>query len=39
MREVHEAWRAERQATTWDATREEVLQVAAVAMRALRDAL
>lgn len=37
--EAREAWRTEREATTWDATREEVLQVAAVAMRALRDAL
>lgn len=37
--EAREAWRSERKALTWDATREEVLQVAAVAMRALRDAL
>jgi hypothetical protein len=33
------AWRDERKALNWDATREEVLQVAAVAIRALRDAL
>ena len=39
VQEVRDAWRAERKATTWEATREEVLQVAAVAMRALRDAL
>jgi hypothetical protein len=37
--EALQAWRGERRATTWDATREEVLQVAAVAIRALRDAL
>lgn len=33
------AWREERGAPTWDKTRAEVIQVAAVAMRALRDAL
>jgi hypothetical protein len=32
------AWRAERRAASWDDTREELIQVAAVAMRALRDA-
>jgi hypothetical protein len=33
------AWRAERDLLTWQDTRAEVLQVAAVAIRALRDAL
>lgn len=37
--ESREAWRAERKAASWDQTRAEVLQVAACAMRALRDAL
>lgn len=37
--EALQAWRDERKATTWDHTRQEVLQVAAVAIRALRDAL
>lgn len=37
--EALEAWRSERDALHWDATRAEVLQVAAVAMRTLRDAL
>jgi hypothetical protein len=37
--EAREAWRSERGAVTWDETRAEVLQVAAVAIRALRDAL
>lgn len=37
--EAVEAWRSERKALTWDHTREEVLQVAAVAIRTLRDAL
>jgi len=37
--EAKQAWRDERKTPTWDHTREEVLQVAAVAMRALRDAL
>jgi hypothetical protein len=37
--EAREAWRDERKALNWDATRAEVLQVAAVAVRALRDAL
>jgi hypothetical protein len=37
--EAREAWRSERKASTWDHTREELLQVAAVAMRALRDTL
>jgi len=39
VREALEAWRSERQALTWNATRAEVLQVAAVAIRTLRDAL
>lgn len=37
--EAKQAWRDERKALTWDETRTEVLQVAAVAVRALRDAL
>lgn len=38
--EAVEAWREEKgPGLTWDHTREEVLQVAAVAIRALRDAL
>ncbi len=37
--EALEAWRSERTALHWDHTREEVLQVAAVAIRTLRDAL
>lgn len=37
--EAVEAWRDERQALSWDETRAEVLQVAAVAIRTLRDAL
>lgn len=37
--EAKEAWRDERSGDTWEHTREEVLQVAAVAIRALRDAL
>lgn len=37
--EALEAWRSERKALNWDATREEVVQVAAVAIRTLRDAL
>lgn len=37
--EALEAWRSERKASHWDATRTEVLQVAAVAIRTLRDAL
>src|SRR4051812_26850245 len=39
VQEAHAAWRSERWALTWDDTRTEVLQVAAVAIRALRDAL
>lgn len=39
VREVRESWRRERGEAAWDATREEMLQVAAVAIRALRDAL
>ena len=37
--EALKAWRDERAATHWEATRAEVLQVAAVAIRTLRDAL
>lgn len=37
--EAREAWREERKAHDWNATRAEVLQVAAVAIRTLRDAL
>lgn len=37
--EAKDAWRSERKAVTWDETRAEVLQVAAVAIRTLRDAL
>lgn len=36
--EAKQAWRDERKATAWHDARAEVLQVAAVAMRALRDA-
>jgi hypothetical protein len=39
VEEAREAWRSERKGLLWEATREEVLQVAAVAIRALRDAL
>jgi hypothetical protein len=39
IEEALKAWRDERKATTWDNTREEVLQIAAVAIRTLRDAL
>lgn len=39
VEEARNAWRSERKAPTWEATREECLQVAAVAIRALRDAL
>ena len=35
--EVKDAWREERKADGWPKTEEELLQVAAVAMRALRD--
>ena len=35
--EVKEAWREERRTDGWAHTEEELLQVAAVAMRALRD--
>lgn len=35
--EAKQAWRDERKALTWDETYTEVLQVAAVAVRALRD--
>jgi len=37
--ETLQAWRNERKALNWDETRSEVLQVAAVAIRTLRDAL
>lgn len=37
--EALEAWRSERHALDWEHTRAEVLQVAAVAIRTLRDAL
>jgi Zn-dependent M32 family carboxypeptidase len=37
--EAKDAWREERRAEDWPHTREEVLQVAAVAVRTLRDAL
>jgi hypothetical protein len=37
--EAVQAWRDERKTPRWEQTREEVLQVAAVAIRALRDAL
>lgn len=36
--EAEQAWRGERKATGWPETYGEVMQVAAVAMRALRDA-
>jgi len=37
--EAKDAWREERKAPDWPHTREEVLQVAAVAVRTIRDAL
>lgn len=37
--EALEAWRCERRSPMWEDTRAEVLQVAAVAIRTLRDAL
>lgn len=37
--EAKQAWRVERSGLLWEATRTEVVQVAAVAIRALRDAL
>lgn len=37
--EALEAWRSERKAPDWNATRTEVMQVAAVAIRTIRDAL
>jgi len=39
VEEVRLAWRAERKADTFAHTREEAIQVAAVAIRAVRDAL
>lgn len=39
VREVLDAWRAERREPHWRQTRAEVLQVAAVCIRTLRDAL
>lgn len=38
IEEAKQAWREERKQAHWLAAHEEVLQVAAVAMRALRDA-
>lgn len=38
VREALDAWREERREYGWDETRREILQVAAVAIRALRDA-
>jgi hypothetical protein len=38
VREAGEAWRDERPARGWNHTRAEVLQVAAVAIRGIRDA-
>lgn len=38
LQEALQAWRDERKSPEWDEARVEVLQVAAVAMRALRDA-
>lgn len=35
--EVKDAWRSERRADQWSDTTVELLQVAAVAMRAIRD--
>jgi hypothetical protein len=37
--EALKAWRRERKEPHWEETRKEVIQVAAVALRALRDAL
>lgn len=39
VREARDAWRVERFIGQWAETRHEVLQVAAVAIRTLRDAL
>jgi hypothetical protein len=39
VRETAEAWREERGVPGWPKTRAEVIQVAAVAIRAVRDAL
>jgi hypothetical protein len=39
VEEARDAWRSERKGLLWEATREEVVQVAAVAIRTLRDAL
>ena len=39
VRETLDAWRDERKVDGWPRTREEMLQVAAVAVRAMRDAL
>lgn len=39
VREVLQAWRDERKTPHWDETRTEVIQVAAVCVRTLRDAL
>lgn len=37
--EAKDAWRSERKAPDWTETRAETLQVAAVAVRTIRDAL
>ncbi len=39
VEEAKDAWRNERKIDGWPETRREVLQIAAVAMRTLRDAL
>jgi hypothetical protein len=39
LNEAYDAWRDERQAGVFEHTRTEVLQIAAVAIRAIRDAL
>lgn len=39
VREALDAWRAERRESHWRETRTEVLQVAAVCLRTIRDAL
>lgn len=39
VREALDAWRSERKQIGWEDTRTEVMQVAAVAIRAVRDTL
>lgn len=39
VHEAHRSWRAERTSEGWPLTRLEVLQAAAVAVRALRDTM